>query len=1366
MRFNEASPGTLATNEADTNADTCCLGKNFLVLSHTTRVADVYAYDKAIAPIENVPIVTGATAYDCPITQRTFILIFHESLFYGTKLDHSLVNPNQVRHYGVPFWDNPFDRERGLCIDATDELKIHLMSKGTKIVFDSRVPTQDELTNCEHVEMTSQSLWEPSSVTLSISATTMREPIQQVPVPWKRSVRSMMTEAVTLHTEAYVDPRSNEAELDNIDPLLVNLSGGRQVGSMDTRIDEDTIDLPARRTFVSTERHGKITAESLAERFGIGINRARQTLHATLQRGMRSAILPIARRYRADRVFTLRRLAGKYSSDTAWFKVRSLRGNIASQIYFHKCGFAANYHVSAADGEQVGNTLTSFLSDYGVPEHLTVDGASVQVGRNTPYTKIVRKHAIQLHVSTPRRPNENPAEGGIREIKRKFYRYVQKYDIPMRLWDFVLDYTVELMNVTVNGSKYSQGRVPLEIITGITPDISEWLDFHIYQWVHYKTNAGLGPQEIGRWLGVSHRTGPIMTYWVLPKSGRPISCDTVQRVTKAEMETEETKGLMDAWTTSVAPILEAKSSHITLPSEEASTLFDLQSEDEEFIKEFQHVGNDPALTETDNAMNDTEDPFAESYLNMEVGIRTDPEEEPQRGTVKRRKLDEDGKPVGVPNDNPLLDTRQYEVQFEDGRVEVYSANILAENILAQVDDQGHRQLMIDEIVDHRVGPTAIPMSKGTYRTRNGTTRKVLTTRGWDIYVQWKDGSGKWISFKDMKESFPIELAEYGKNHGLLDEPVFAWWARRVLKKRDSVIKKVKSRYWERTHKYGIRVPKTIEEAKRIDKENGNTLWMDAIRLEMKNVRVAFEEHEGDPSKLVGFEEITGHIVFDVKLGENFRRKARFCADGHKTKAPSSVTYSSVVSRDSVRIILTIAALNEISIKCADVQNAFLTAPNLEKCYMYAGEEFGEEKGKLFIVRRALYGLKSASASFRAFMASRLDEMGFKSSMADPDVWMRPAIKPDGSEYYEYLLMYVDDILCASDEPIKVMRQIQERFKFKNDKIEDPDGYLGAKIAKRQLDGKDIWTMTSSEYVAAAIKTVEESIKDTKWTIPKKVRGPMAAGYVPELDSSPELEDEDLTRYRECIGILRWAIEIGRVDIVHEVSVLSQYQAVAREGHLEQVLHMFGYLKKKGKLTLYFDPRLPNIDYSGFKMNKEEFKIHYRDAEEEMPHSMPKARGPGVSIVAFVDASHAANKKTRRSHTGYVIFINKAPILWYSKRQNTVESSTFSSEFLALRTCIEAITHLRFKLRMFGIPIMEDEPAHVFCDNESVVKNSSMIESTLNKKHSSIAYHYVRWNVAAGVIAVSWIDTKFNIADAMTKRLAEAVRDFLFGSWTY
>ena len=162
----------------------------------------------------------------------------------------------------------------------------------------------------------------------------------------------------------------------------------------------------------------------------------------------------------------------------------------------------------------------------------------------------------------------------------------------------------------------------------------------------------------------------------------------------------------------------------------------------------------------------------------------------------------------------------------------------------------------------------------------------------------------------------------------------------------------------------------------------------------------------------------------------------------------------------------------------------------------------------------------------------------------------------------------------------------------------------------------------------------------------------------------------------------------------------------------------------------------------------------------------------VWITAFVDASHASNKKTRRSHTGFLIFINQVPILWHSKRQGTVESSTFSSEFIALRSCVEAITHLRYKLRMFGIPLGgddttgEEDPAHIFCDNETVVKNSTLVESTLNKKHCSIAYHYVRWNVAAGVVTLAWIKSQGNLANTFTKLLPQIVRELLFGQWTY
>ena len=105
--------------------------------------------------------------------------------------------------------------------------------------------------------------------------------------------------------------------------------------------------------------------------------------------------------------------------------------------------------------------------------------------------------------------------------------------------------------------------------------------------------------------------------------------------------------------------------------------------------------------------------------------------------------------------------------------------------------------------------------------------------------------------------------------------------------------------------------------------------MNSIRLEIINNRIAFQEHEDDITQLPEFKEITGHLVFDIKLGENFRRKARFCADGHKTEAPPSVTYSTVVSRDSVRVILLVAALNELEVLSGDVQNTYLTAPNRE-----------------------------------------------------------------------------------------------------------------------------------------------------------------------------------------------------------------------------------------------------------------------------------------------------------------------------------------------------------------------------------------------------------------------------------------------------
>ena len=232
---------------------------------------------------------------------------------------------------------------------------------------------------------------------------------------------------------------------------------------------------------------------------------------------------------------------------------------------------------------------------------------------------------------------------------------------------------------------------------------------------------------------------------------------------------------------------------------------------------------------------------------------------------------------------------------------------------------------------------------------------------------------------------------------------------------------------------------------------------------MKNVRIAFEVYDGDVKDLVGYQKVDCHMIFDVKMGENFRRKARMVAGGHKTEAPATITYSSVVSRDSVRIALTIAALNGLKVLSCDIQNAYLTAQCRERVWTVAGPEFGSEAGSNMIIVRALYGLKSSGAAFRAFLAENLYDQGYRASKADPDVWLRPATKPDGFEYYELVLCYVDDVLAISHQPMETMDGIKKTFKLKNDKVEVPEGYLGADLSLMDTSqGDQVWTLSSEK----------------------------------------------------------------------------------------------------------------------------------------------------------------------------------------------------------------------------------------------------------------------------------------------------------------
>lgn len=148
--------------------------------------------------------------------------------------------------------------------------------------------------------------------------------------------------------------------------------------------------------------------------------------------------------------------------------------------------------------------------------------------------------------------------------------------------------------------------------------------------------------------------------------------------------------------------------------------------------------------------------------------------------------------------------------------------------------------------------------------------------------------------------------------------------------------------------------------------------------------------------------------------------------------------------------------------------------------------------------------------------------------------------------------------------------------------------------------------------------------------------------------------------------------------------------------------------------------------------------------------MPIPKGKQVSITVFVDADHAGDKVTRRSVTGIILYVNKSPIKWYSKRQNTIESSTYGAELVALRIAVEMVMEYRYKLRMMGMPV--EGPDTILCDNKSAVLNTTLPSSTLKKKHNAIAYHKTREAVAANIIKILHIEGVENVADILTKPL--------------
>jgi hypothetical protein len=282
-----ASAVVYSQMELDSHADTIVCGANCIITHFTGKECDVSPYTDTYEAIKSVPIVQAATAYDNPETGETSILILNEAIWMGDKMDHTLVNPNQLRAYGLTVQDNPFSEAPIFISTEGHEFILPLASKGTILGVTTRTPTAQELQTCPHVTLSSEHEWDPQHVRFPKAVRTAEEEVS-------RNIGAVMTQGGNFDPVDTRDDDSTNRLLD-IGNMSQRLIASVRVKSIPRRASQVEIqDVPQLKTFQSKGRHSTVSPEDLSERWQIGLEQARETLKQTTQRLARSAVMPLA----------------------------------------------------------------------------------------------------------------------------------------------------------------------------------------------------------------------------------------------------------------------------------------------------------------------------------------------------------------------------------------------------------------------------------------------------------------------------------------------------------------------------------------------------------------------------------------------------------------------------------------------------------------------------------------------------------------------------------------------------------------------------------------------------------------------------------------------------------------------------------------------------------------------------------------------------------------------------------------------------------------------------------------------------------------------------------------------------------------
>ena len=673
---------------------------------------------------------------------------------------------------------------------------------------------------------------------------------------------------------------SEEAALEDVQQIMDQIDSYESLASelMSTQLSTMLSSLPLVNGYddqasivaaIASDATPSIDVAFLSKHLKIGLKTAERTLKATTYDHIRTTGL-LTKRFRTDkaqlRYPQLSQIFGSFYTDYLKSNVKSVRNYIGGVVYCNKHGFKKFFPCETEQGGEVARSLRSLISFIGLPYSMHCDNH-----RNFKegfFKRLLRKFGIYQTFTEPHSPWQNRAEPAIGEIKGYARKLMTETKTPIRLWCFCYEYAADVLSVLATGRFDLHGRTPYECLLHYTPDISEYVTFRWFQWCWY-FDEQTRCKRLCRWLGPAHQVGQSFCSYILLNNGEFIARSTVIPIPDSDLLSDEMKKDTDNFMTSVndkignhrQPIYDGDN-----PGHIYYHAFDDSIDDDANDLPYGDELIDWKTFETDDAYLESMD----EYIGAEVVVPGRDGSQPVLAKVHRRKRDAKGDPIGVANPNPILDSRIYELQLPDGRLEEYSVNTIAENLISQLDDDGWDGGILQEIIGFRRDDTvAVPKERGFVETQSGS-RPVITTKGWDLHVKWTDQSTGYVSLSLLKESNPIEVAEFAVAHKIHKEFTFNWWVHKCLRHRDSLVGKTRicRKTVKRRMKFGLEVPMNVEEAKILDGENGNTHWQDAIEKEMKNSQMAFKLLPRGDKPPPGYKRITCHLVFDIKLDMN------------------------------------------------------------------------------------------------------------------------------------------------------------------------------------------------------------------------------------------------------------------------------------------------------------------------------------------------------------------------------------------------------------------------------------------------------------------------------------------------------------------